>query len=100
MEFGQQLFFYMPQSWDMGQIILLPIRRKVCCGRLRSGADPRSWVPETSMLTIRPPNPLPKSMEFISIFVYVLSAVRAVHSARVVDVKQTADMQGVVYGGA
>jgi hypothetical protein len=25
-------FFYMPQSWDMGQIILLPVRRKACCG--------------------------------------------------------------------
>jgi hypothetical protein len=23
-------FFYMPQNWDMGQIILLPIRRKAC----------------------------------------------------------------------
>jgi hypothetical protein len=23
-------FFYMPQSWDMGQIILLPLRRKAC----------------------------------------------------------------------
>jgi hypothetical protein len=22
----------MPQSWDMGQIILLPLRRKACCG--------------------------------------------------------------------
>jgi hypothetical protein len=32
MEFGQQLFFYMPRSWDMGQIILLPLRRKACCG--------------------------------------------------------------------
>jgi hypothetical protein len=38
-EFGQQFrnfskragFFYMPQSWDMGQIILLPLRRKECC---------------------------------------------------------------------
>jgi hypothetical protein len=25
-------FFYKPQSWDMGQIILLPLRRKACCG--------------------------------------------------------------------
>jgi hypothetical protein len=25
-------FFYMPQSWNMGQIILLPLRRKACCG--------------------------------------------------------------------
>jgi hypothetical protein len=40
MEFGQQFrnfskragFFYMPQSWDMGQIILLPLRTKACCG--------------------------------------------------------------------
>jgi hypothetical protein len=26
--------FYMPQSWDMGQIIWLPLRRKVCWGFL------------------------------------------------------------------
>jgi hypothetical protein len=40
MEFGQQFrnfrrqlgFLYMPQSWDMGQIILLPLRKKACCG--------------------------------------------------------------------
>jgi hypothetical protein len=59
-------FFIMPQSWNMGQIILLPLRRKACCGffpageirRLRSGANPRSWVPEASMLTPRPPKPL------------------------------------------
>jgi hypothetical protein len=25
-------FFYMPQSWDMGQIIWLPLRRKACWG--------------------------------------------------------------------
>jgi hypothetical protein len=25
-------FFNIPQSWDMGQIILLPLRRKACCG--------------------------------------------------------------------
>jgi hypothetical protein len=51
----------MPQSWDMRQIILLPLWRKACCGffrRLRSGANPRSWVPEGSMLTTRPPKPL------------------------------------------
>jgi hypothetical protein len=35
----------MPQSWDMGQIILLPLRRKA---RLRSGSNPR---------TTRPPKP-------------------------------------------
>jgi hypothetical protein len=41
-------FFNMPQSWDMGQILLLPLRRKACCGffpagkirQLRSGANP------------------------------------------------------------
>jgi hypothetical protein len=32
MEFDQQLFFYMPQSWDMGQMILLSLRRKARCG--------------------------------------------------------------------
>jgi hypothetical protein len=25
-------FFNMPQSWDMGQVGLLPLRRKACCG--------------------------------------------------------------------
>jgi hypothetical protein len=25
-------FFYMPPNWDMGQIALLPLRRKACCG--------------------------------------------------------------------
>jgi hypothetical protein len=63
--FGRTRFFYMPQSWEMGQIILLPLRSKACCGfstekirRLRSGANPRSWVPEASMQTPRPPKPL------------------------------------------
>jgi hypothetical protein len=28
-------FFFMPQSWDMGQI-LLPLRRKACCGFFQS----------------------------------------------------------------
>jgi hypothetical protein len=40
MEFGQQFrnlrrelgSFFMPQSWDMGQIILISLRRKACCG--------------------------------------------------------------------
>jgi hypothetical protein len=27
-------------------------------GRLRPGANPRSWVPEASMLATRPPKPL------------------------------------------
>jgi hypothetical protein len=46
--------FYMPQICDMGQEALLPLRRKSCCGFFR----PRSWVPEASMLTTRPPKPL------------------------------------------
>jgi hypothetical protein len=33
--FGRTSFFYMPQSWDMGQIILLPLRRKACGGFLQ-----------------------------------------------------------------
>jgi hypothetical protein len=46
MKFGQQCrnffskragFFYMPQSRDMGQILLLPLRRKACCGFLPAG---------------------------------------------------------------
>jgi hypothetical protein len=28
-------FFYMPQNWDMGQIILHSLRRKACCGFFR-----------------------------------------------------------------
>jgi hypothetical protein len=53
----------MPQSWDMGQILSLPLRRKACWGffsctekiqRLRR-ANPRTRVPESSMLTTWPP---------------------------------------------
>jgi hypothetical protein len=29
-----------------------------CCGFFRPGSNPRSWVPESSMLTTRPPKPL------------------------------------------
>jgi hypothetical protein len=41
MKFGQQFpkragFFFMPHSWDTGQIILLPLRRKACCGFFQS----------------------------------------------------------------
>jgi hypothetical protein len=50
----------------MGQIILLPLRRKACRGfltlvkkiqRLRPGLNPRTREPEASMLTTRPPKP-------------------------------------------
>jgi hypothetical protein len=38
-----------------GMLWILPARK---IRRLRSGANPRSWVPEASMLTTRPPKPL------------------------------------------
>jgi hypothetical protein len=52
----------MPQSWDMGQIILLPLRRKACWGFFHirknpTGSNPRTREPEASMLTTRPPKP-------------------------------------------
>ena len=73
-EFRQQIrnsrkftrFFYMPQSWDMGHVILLPLRRKAYWGffrtpekiqRLRPGLNPRTRVPVASMLTTRPSKP-------------------------------------------
>jgi hypothetical protein len=46
---GGTSFFYMPQSWDMGQILSLPLRRKAYWGffrrlkeiqRLRPGSEP------------------------------------------------------------
>src|SRR5215510_3528669 len=53
----------MPQICDMGPTALLPSRRKACVGffspekirRLRPSLNPRSWVPEGSTLTTRPP---------------------------------------------
>jgi hypothetical protein len=55
-------FFYMPQSWDMGHIILLPLRRKAYwgffgCPKNPTGLNPRTRVPVASMLTTRPPKP-------------------------------------------
>jgi hypothetical protein len=47
-------FFFMPQSWE-GMLWIFPTGK---IRRLRSGANPRSWVPEASMLTPRPPKPL------------------------------------------
>jgi len=53
----------MPQICDMGQTALLPLRRaedffarKI--RQPRPGVNPRSWVPEASTLTTRPPKPL------------------------------------------
>jgi hypothetical protein len=48
----------MPQICDMRQTALLPLLRKACWGIFRPGSNPRSWVPEASMLTTRPPKPL------------------------------------------
>ena len=51
-------FFYMPQSWDMGHILLLPLRRKAYWGFSGRPKNPtRTRVPLASMLTTRPPNP-------------------------------------------
>jgi len=61
----------MPQSWDMGQILSLPLRRKACGGFFqmpeKSNYFSRVWtrVPEASMLTTRPPKP--------SIYIYSYS---------------------------
>ena len=52
----------MPQSWDMGQILLLPLRRKAYWGfsghpKNPTGLNPRTRVPVASTLTTRPPKP-------------------------------------------
>jgi hypothetical protein len=44
--FRRTRFFYMPQNWDMGQIILLPLWRKACCGFFqpeKSDSFGREW---------------------------------------------------------
>jgi hypothetical protein len=58
-------FFYMPQIYDMGQTAWLPLRRRHAedffawkIRRLRPGVNPRTWVPEASMLTTRPLYPI------------------------------------------
>ena len=46
------------QICDMGDGFTSP-PRKACCGFFRpKNPNPRSWVPEASMLTSRPPKPL------------------------------------------
>ena len=69
----------MPQICGMGRTALLPLRRKACWGLFRPknptasagfepailgtrGSNPRSWVPEASTLTTRPPKPLPTEL--------------------------------------
>jgi hypothetical protein len=57
----------MPQSWDMGQIILnFPFERRHAenfytrnIQLLRPGLKRRTWEPEASMLTTRPRKPFP-----------------------------------------
>jgi hypothetical protein len=49
----------MPQSWNTGQMFYFPSKGRHAEDFFnRSGANPRSWVPEASMLTTRPPKPL------------------------------------------
>ena len=63
-------FFHMPQSWNMGGILSLPRRRKACGGCFRcpknppefAGLNPRTRVPEASMLTTRPTKPSSHSL--------------------------------------
>ena len=48
---GGTRFFYMPQSWDMGQILSLPLRRKACGGFFRCPKNPTTsagFEPENS----------------------------------------------------
>jgi hypothetical protein len=68
-------FFNMPQICNMRQTALLPFRRKACWGffrpkkirRLWPGLNPRTWVPEASMLTTRPPKPLTEIMSCVTV---------------------------------
>ena len=56
----------MPQSWDMGQILSLPLRRKACWGLFGHQKNPMASAefepatrgPEANMLTSRPLNPV------------------------------------------
>jgi hypothetical protein len=48
-------FFYMPQSWDIGQMFYFPSEGRHAEDFFNwSGENLRSWVPEVSMLTTRP----------------------------------------------
>jgi hypothetical protein len=49
------LFWY----WTWGRMLWIFPAGKI--RRLRSGANPRTWVPKASMLTTRPPKPLIRS---------------------------------------
>jgi len=63
----------MPQRWELGQILSLPLRRKAC-GGLRPSLNPRTRVPEAGMLTTRPSKPSISSLNFplfLSYFNYI-----------------------------
>jgi hypothetical protein len=65
----------MPKICDMGQTALLHLRRKACCGFFCpkiAGSNPRSWVPEASMLTTRPPKPLRMGSRTSNVLTYVV----------------------------
>ena len=52
-----RVLWHAAQICDMGDGFTPP-PRKAWCGFFRPGSNPRSWVPEASMLTTRPPKPL------------------------------------------
>ena len=52
-----RVLWHAAQMCDMGDGFTSPAR-KACCGFFRPGSNPRSWVPEASMLTTRPPKPV------------------------------------------
>jgi hypothetical protein len=54
----------MPQSWDVGQIIFLPLRRKACCGFFSTEKNPTASVgSEPAILGTRGQHANPKTTE-------------------------------------
>jgi hypothetical protein len=65
----------MPQSWDMGHYLTSPPKEGMLrifiygkIQRLRPGLNPRTWEPEASMQTTRPPKPLPTRIKQLESF--------------------------------
>ena len=71
----------MPQSWDMGQILSLPLRK---IQRLRPGSNPRTPVPEASMLTTRPQKRL-VALRYLEKVAYSVGVVYSVFSLPVLQ---------------
>ena len=65
-----RVLWHAAKTCDMGDGFTSP-PRKACCGFFSPGSNPRSWVPEASMLTTRPPKPHPW---MISIYYFNLKA--------------------------